>query len=457
VERKSRKIWVRIFTLLCFLILSVSCSSREDGEESTDNAVADTSEPTVTAISPEDGATDVSVSSTISVIFSKSIEPVYATISSNEVCSGTMQISTDSFNSCIPAVLTYDTSRRTYTLTAGSSSVKRELASLTNHQLKVTTGIKDYFGKALAEDYTSTGFTTSSVCSSGCSWTDAGSSGLSAGIGHTLVFHQGKLWVMGGGNGSSVYSKVFYSSDGASWTDVSADGNWSGRNHHAATSFDGKLWVTGGGSNGSNLLNDVLSSSDGKTWIQVTSAAAWSPRHKHSLLVFNNKLYMLGGIDNSTSYMNDIWSSSDGETWTQVIDNSSWSKRYGHAATVFNNKIWIMGGDNGSLLSDVWFSSNDNASSWTQASTSGSIWSARSGHTAIVFDGKLWVIGGNGGSGTLNSWSSKDGIAWSDAGAIANETSRSGMGGVVLSNRFYISGGYIGNNTYKDDVKKYGP
>ena len=116
-----------------------------------------------------------------------------------------------------------------------------------------------------------------------------------------------------------------------------------------------------------------------------------------------------------------------------------------------------MGGDNGSLLSDVWYSSNDNASSWTQASTSGSIWSARSGHTAIVFDGKLWVIGGNGGSGTLNSWSSTDGSAWSDAGAIANETSRSGMGGAVMGNRLYISGGYIGNNTYKDDVKIYGP
>ena len=44
-----------------------------------------------------------------------------------------------------------------------------------------------------------------------------------------------------------------------------------------------------------------------------------------------------------------------------------------------------------------------------------------------------------------------------DAGAIANETSRSGMGWAVMGNRLYISGGYIGNNTYKDDVKKYGP
>ena len=457
MERKSHKSRFRFLTLLFLLTLSVSCSSSEDEEESTDNAGNDTTAPTVTAVTPEDGAADVLVSSTISVTFSKSIEPLYASTSSNEVCSGTLQISTDSFNSCIPAILSYDTTRKTFTLAAGSSSVTRELDSLTKHQLKVTTGIKDYFGKALAEDYISLGFTTASVCSSGCSWTEAGSSGLNAGIGHTIVFHQGKLWITGGGNGTSVYSKVFYSLDGSSWTDASASGSWSGRNHHAAISFNGKLWVAGGGTNGSNLRNDVLSSSDGNTWTQVTSSAAWTPRHKHSLLVFNNMLYLIGGIDNSSSYMNDIWSSSDGETWTQITDNASWSNRYGQAGVVFNNKIWILGGDNGSLLGDVWYSSNDDASSWTQASTSGSIWSARSGHTAIVFDGELWVIGGNGGSGTLNSWSSKDGIVWSDAGTIANETSRSWMGGAVLSNCLYISGGYIGNNSYKDDVKKYGP
>ena len=457
MERKSRKIRVKFFTLLCLLTLFYSCSSSDDGEESTDNAGNETTAPTVTSVTPEDGATDISVSSTVSVTFSKSIEPVYASTSSNEVCSGTLQLSSDSFNSCIPAILSYDTARKTFTLTAGSSSLTRELDSLTRHQLKITTEIKDYFGKALAENYISSGFTTASVCSSGCSWTDVGSSGLIAGFGHTIVFHQGKLWAIGGGNGSSVYSKVFYSSDGTSWTDASASGSWSGRNHHAATSFNGKLWVTGGGSNGSNLLNDVLSSNDGKTWIQVTSSAAWTPRHRHSLLVFNNMLYLLGGIDNSSSYMNDIWSSSDGETWTQITDNASWSKRYGHAGVVFNNKIWIMGGDNGSLLGDVWHSSGDDASSWTQVSASGSKWSSRSGHAAIVFDGKLWVIGGNGGSGTLKSWSSIDGSIWSERGEIGNETSRSGMGGAVLSNRLYISGGYVGNYIYKNDVKKYGP
>ena len=95
-------------------------------------------------------------------------------------------------------------------------------------------------------------------------------------------------------------------------------------------------------------------------------------------------MYLLGGIDNSTTCMNDVWSSNDGITRTQITDNATCPKRYGHAATVFNKKIWFMGGDNGTTLNDVWYSSNGNASSWTQASTTGTMWSAGSGHTAAV-------------------------------------------------------------------------
>ena len=70
MEWRSRKICVRFFTLLCLLTLFVSCSSSEDEEESTDSAGADTSAPTVTSVSPEDGTANVSVSSKISVTFS---------------------------------------------------------------------------------------------------------------------------------------------------------------------------------------------------------------------------------------------------------------------------------------------------------------------------------------------------------------------------------------------------
>ena len=119
--------------------------------------------------------------------------------------------------------------------------------------------------------------------------------------------------------------------------------------------------------------------------------------------------------------------------------------------------MWVMGGENGTTPNDVWYSSDDNASSWTQASTTGTMWSARSGHTAAVFDGKLWVAGGNGGSGTLNLCDSSGGSACTKVVVKDNETSRSGMESGVTWNLLYLIGGYVDNNTYKDDVLKHWP
>ena len=110
-------------------------------------------------------------------------------------------------------------------MTSDSNTAAQELNSLTEHQVKITTSVKDSFGVALASDYTSAGFTTASVCSSACSWSYAGASGLIAGSGHSVVYHLGKIWVIGGGNGSSVYSKVYSSSDGKTWTDSGASGD----------------------------------------------------------------------------------------------------------------------------------------------------------------------------------------------------------------------------------------
>ena len=57
------------------------------------------------------------------------------------------------------------------------------------------------------------------------------------------MHHLGKMWIIGGGNGSSVFSKVYSSSDGKTWTDAGASGDWSARNNHAAIAFGGKLSV----------------------------------------------------------------------------------------------------------------------------------------------------------------------------------------------------------------------
>ena len=125
-----------------------------------------------------------------------------------------MQLSVDGFNTCVPVIVSYDSSRKICTMTSDSSTAAQELNSLPKHQVKITTSVKDYLDVSLASDCTSAGFTTASVCSSACSWSYAGASGLTAGSGHAVVHYLGKIWVIWGGNGSSVYSKVYSSSDG---------------------------------------------------------------------------------------------------------------------------------------------------------------------------------------------------------------------------------------------------
>ena len=63
---------------------------------------------------------------------------------------------------------------------------------------------------------------------------------------HTAVVFDDKMWVLGGFDGSSTLNDVWWSVDGASWTEVTASNHWSARYYHTAVVFDGKMWVLGG-------------------------------------------------------------------------------------------------------------------------------------------------------------------------------------------------------------------
>ena len=69
----------------------------------------------------------------------------------------------------------------------------------------------------------------------------------------------------------------------------------------------------------------------------------------------------------------------------------------------------------------------------------------------------MYLLGGIDNSTTYMNdvWSSSDGKTWTQI--TDNETSRGGMESGVMGNRLYLIGGYVDNNTYKDDVLKYGP
>ena len=226
---------------------------------------------------------------------------------------------------------------------------------------------------------------------------------------------------------------------------------WSARNNHSSVVFDGKLWVIGG-DDGTDRLDDVWSSSDGVTWEETSSSAAWSARRGHSSVVFDDKLWVIGGNAGSGNYFDDVWSSEDGVTWEEAekpVGESRWSARQYHSSVVFDGKMWVIGGTDGSRRKDVW--SSEDGASWTPVTTTAG-WDARSGHSSVVYDDKLWVLGGDGGSGNYfdDVWSSSAGTTWTAATASAGWPARRYHSSVVFNNRMWMLAGYDGTNSLGD-------
>ncbi len=178
-----------------------------------------------------------------------------------------------------------------------------------------------------------------------------------------VVEFQGKMWILGGtenyyfGDEKSLKNDVWSSADGKTWELVTADAGWAPRAYHAAVVHDGKIWVMGGGNYVPNYraFNDVWSSADGKNWTQVTSSSAWNSRLWFSSVVYRDRIWVLGGWSNNPSTnLGDVWYSRDGANWKSLKSDVIWKERHEHSAYVFEDKIWVAGGHARPLNSEVW-------------------------------------------------------------------------------------------------------
>ena len=254
---------------------------------------------------------------------------------------------------------------------------------------------------------------------------------------HQAVVHNGRLYILGGGNGSfqngSIRNDVWSSLDGKSWRQELANDNgfWSERQRHQSLSRDGQLYVLGGDSGNSNTDsgNEVWSSADSKIWAKTN--AAWPKRQAFQAVVHNGRMYVLGGFrsDTDTGYANDVWSSADGVNWS-FEGNAEWEKRTMHGAVSHQGRLYVIGGwdrDN-NYRNDVW--SSLDGKSWRQELANGNgFWSERRRHQSLSRDGLLYVMGGDNGSSSASYkkdvWSSADGKSWTKVSDAAWSARRS--------------------------------
>ena len=189
----------------------------------------------------------------------------------------------------------------------------------------------------------------------GITWTQAtASANWSARGGHSSVVFDNKMWVIGGSDGG-VLNDVWYSTNGITWTQATASANWNARSTPTCIVYDNKLWLMGGEewiAPSFVKQNDVWYSTDGATWTRVTDDANWVGRDRHASVVFDNKMWVLGGEGLGNSF--NAWYSTDGITWAMVTTPTELNvSRSLFPSAVFNGKMWIFGGR--TKLSDVWY------------------------------------------------------------------------------------------------------
>jgi hypothetical protein len=142
--------------------LFAACGGRSVSGAAGGDSGGGTTPPTVASTSPTDNATYVGTATTISVTFSKAMNPLTVkAVTGGTSCitnSPTLQVSSNNFETCVPMTSATPTTSDNITFTMTPSS---PLNTATTYKIRVTTGVQDSFGNALASQFeTTNGFTT---------------------------------------------------------------------------------------------------------------------------------------------------------------------------------------------------------------------------------------------------------------------------------------------------------
>ena len=253
---------MKIFTLFLVSFISFGClkTKKSPFDISTPSgltgfAVTMLKLPTVSwnkvlSVTPVDGTKDVSASSSLSFTFQSKVQPESVTAAvSGTSCTGSVQLSKDSFATCIPFQAN-PSSADSLSFTAVPSS---NLWSQTVYKLKITKDIKNSDGtQALEADYTSpSGFTVGFPCSN-CVQASTAPGGITfAGGSNNILFADGRTLIIGGGGTANTV--VFDPEKGSFSQGTSLTAN--------AASGAGSFQISGGTHSGKILvMHGVVSS-----------------------------------------------------------------------------------------------------------------------------------------------------------------------------------------------------
>ena len=323
----------------CTIIVTDSTGNASNTLAITSFSV-DAAAPTVLSTSPADSNTSISENDNISVIFSEAMNTMSVTTnSSGTACTGTFQVSSDSFSTCVQMLSSPSVSNSDMTFSVKPSS---SLSYSTTYKIKVTTGVEDKTGNNMSsENVTGTGFTTNY-------WIKQfGSSSYEEGLG-VAVDSSENIYVTGftegalDNNTNSGERDIFlvkYNSRGVyQWTQQMGTSSYDEGSGVAVDSSD-NIYVTGytkGGldNNSNSGSSDIFlvkyNSSGSKQWTQQLGTSS-SESGYGVIADSSNNIYVtgytVGDLDSNTnSGSKDLfivkYNSSGSKQWTQQLGSS---------------------------------------------------------------------------------------------------------------------------------------
>ena len=217
--------------------------------------------------------------------------------------------------------------------------------------------------------------------------------------------------------------------DTVAWIPVPAP--FAARSEHQLVVFNDRMYLIGGG-DGVSLFQDVWSSADGAIWNEATNDFLIRPSLLRAV-VFNDRIYVFENHSDNAG----IYSSANGSDWSLVsLTGASPQARVDKEVSVLNDRIFVTGGfDNDplSLFGDSWFSSD--ASNWDRTTDGG--YGNRLNHKVAELEGTLYMTGGTSNLTDYSSdvHSSTDGRTWSDVTVDTAYPARGDHGMVAFNAR----------------------
>ena len=183
----------------------------------------------------------------------------------------------------------------------------------------------------------------------------------------------GEIYLMGGFNGISNLNDVWKSADGASWTQVTATPIPSPSPRFPARSSFASVMLPGSGAAAAELFyiggagtpQNVYKSSDGASWTSLSAGSmpgftsTANNRRDHTAVVLGGNIYLIAGRKGA-DFQRDVWKSTDrGVNWRRITSNAPFGNLSNHSSAVLGDTMYVIGGYSGSRnLNDVWKSTD---------------------------------------------------------------------------------------------------